>query len=87
MSLEPGLEAALEMQRFQLLEGNAFEGSLFWFLLCLQRGTELFQKLCIKSVSSDAQVLGPRGDFFSGGVMQIEGWTKSLFQEKKVRGE
>lgn len=35
--------------KVQGLEGNAFEGSLSWFPLNLQREIELFQKPCKKT--------------------------------------
>lgn len=54
--------------KVQRLEGSAFEGSLSWFPLNLQRDIELFQKPCKKT---EFRGPGPWGGFFPDGVMQI----------------
>lgn len=66
-SLRLWLEAAPEMQRFSCTwRGKHLRKSP----LCLQEGTELFQKPGVRQ-SSEALVPGPRGGFFPGSVMQI----------------
>lgn len=75
------------MQRFQLLEGNAFEESLLVSSVASKRkrfigDTVQSQKVQMHRFLGPEEVSSPAALCKSG---LIEGWDKSLSQEKKGR--